>query len=219
VQAQLVTEVTVTPAMMTVFADAPVKHEVVVTDLRPAPLTVTSVQGSSPHLTAHLLDRGADTQGHCVQRIGLVINGDYTAGRHDEMLALYTNDPDYGELRVPVTVVKRTRPPVTLTPEMVRVTATAGRPVASQMIVLERRNDESVVIDHLDINHAAVSGRWAAGPGSRATVRITIDPAKIMDQRLETTVRVHLGGPVAEVVTIPVSYEVIGGNLRHDSAR
>src|SRR5262249_18026760 len=52
--AQMVTEVTVQPASLTVFADSGVSHELLVTDSRPRPLSIFGVRASSPKLKARV---------------------------------------------------------------------------------------------------------------------------------------------------------------------
>src|SRR5690242_17786480 len=54
---RVVTEVAVRPASLTLFADAAVGHEIVLTDLRSHPLAVTAVRGSAPQVTGRVTEQ------------------------------------------------------------------------------------------------------------------------------------------------------------------
>ena len=53
-------------------------------------------------------------------------------------------DPDYRELRVPVTVVKRPRQRAKASPDRVELSATPGQPVPSRIVRIRAADDESV---------------------------------------------------------------------------
>src|SRR5439155_7379782 len=106
-RAELVTEVKVEPATLTLYTDGTLRHEVVVTDLRPKPLRVTSARCSTPHLATRVAAR-SDAE-PAVSRVAVEVKEDLPEGRYTELLSLATDDPVYRELRVPVTVVKRSR--------------------------------------------------------------------------------------------------------------
>src|SRR5262249_55496580 len=103
--ADLVTEVKVEPPKLTLSTDGTLRHEVVVTDLRPVPLRVTHAQCSSPYLAAQV----RPSEGGPGWRVSVVVAESMPEGRHEEVLSIVTDDPAYRELRVPVTVVKRSR--------------------------------------------------------------------------------------------------------------
>src|SRR5262249_22627810 len=116
VTARVVTEVTVQPAALTVFAGGAVSQEVVLTELRPQPLTVTEVRASSPRPQCRRGEPGRDALGNWCRAVQVAVAEDCPEGRHDEFLDLYTTDPSYRHLRVPVTVVKRLRSRLAVTP-------------------------------------------------------------------------------------------------------
>jgi hypothetical protein len=109
VAARVITEVTLQPAALTLIAGGPVAQDILLTDLRPRPLTLRQLSTSAPYLQARAGERVRDGLGHWVYRIRLEFSGDCPEGRHDEALILYTDDADYGELRLPITLVRRPR--------------------------------------------------------------------------------------------------------------
>src|SRR5262249_17955914 len=92
-------EVTVEPGVLVWSGTGILQHEVVVTDLRTPPLTVTRLHFTSPLVQAQIksADRG-------ITRIELKTNTAIPPGRNDEMLSIFTNDPVYSHFQLPVTL-------------------------------------------------------------------------------------------------------------------
>ena len=201
VTATVVTEVSVQPAALTLFADGAVQHTVTLTDLRAAPLVIQEVRATGGlHARAGPLLRGE--LGYFVSRIELAVPADLTPGRHDEYLLIHTNDPLYRELKVSVTVVKRSRARVTATPAEVTLTRADPR-----LIRLRDAEDQPVVIECVTADHAALACSWAPGPEHQATVKVRFDPARGQRGSLAATVTVRLRSPVREEVTVAVRLE------------
>jgi hypothetical protein len=205
VSGRVVAEIQVQPPVLTVFADQAVGHTITFTDLRPPPLTVTSVRASSPHLAARVTGRRQNDAGHWVHAIQLDVAADCPEGRHEEVVSIDTDDPAYRDLRVPVTVVKRPRNAVTAVPGRVTLLAPAGQPVPSRVVLLHGADDRPVEVERVEADDPAVVCHWAPGPGSRATVRVGADRARMKADVLDSVVRVHVREPARQVVTIPVT--------------
>jgi hypothetical protein len=109
VAARVITEVTLQPAALTLIADGPITQDILLTDLRPQPLTLRHLSTSAAYLKARAGERVRDGLGHWVYHIRLEFSGDCPEGRHDEALVLYTDDPEYGELKLPITLTRRPR--------------------------------------------------------------------------------------------------------------
>src|SRR4029079_16087114 len=116
--ALLVREVAVEPAALSLnlVGHVPVRPEIVVTDLRPRPFTLTRVATSSLKLRAEADEARQDAQGHRVYRVRLDVAESLPEGKTEATVALYTDDSEYAELRVPVTLMKRGRQTVSATP-------------------------------------------------------------------------------------------------------
>jgi len=163
------------------------------------------VRTTSPHLQSRVTAGSQDEAGHRVYKIGLQVAAAMPEGRHDETISIYTDDNEYAELRVPVTVVKRARNGVVARPAEVSLVAPPGQPVPSRIVLLEAGQREPVVVAGADADNPAVTCRWAAGPGSLSTLRIMVDRSRVTGTELRAKVRVHLAKPALQDVLIPVS--------------
>jgi hypothetical protein len=197
VHAELFREVSVEPAKLALYTDAALTHAVVVSDSRRRKLKVRHAQTASRHLQVAV----APGDGEGVYRVSVTVRPDAPAGRHEEVLSILTDDPDYPELRVPVTVVRREGKGVRAVPPELTVKAPPRQPVGPQTVLLQGRGD--VVVERIDSSHPALTARWEAGPGPMATLRILVDGDKV-GEGAKGTLAVHLRRPAREVVTIPV---------------
>jgi len=112
---------------------------------------------------------------------------------------ILTDDPDYRDLKVPVTVVKRGRHRLTASPEQVKLHA------ASCLVLLRDSDNEPVVIDGVESDDPALVCRWANGANRLATIRIGVRQEAVTAGEAHGLVRVHLSKPVRETLTIPVT--------------
>jgi hypothetical protein len=206
--ARLVTEVTVQPAALNVVTEHAVSHELVLTDLRPHPLTITAVRPTSPRLTARLGEAGQDAQGHWTRRIHLEVPEDYPEGRHEEAVVIYSDDLAYRELKVPVTLVKRARQALFAAPAQVQVQGQAGQPIPSRIVLIRAADDQGVVVERVTADDPAIACQWAQGPSTSATVKLTIDRNRLHGNQLQSAVHVQVTKPVPQSLTIPVSCNV-----------
>ncbi len=205
VQGRIVTELTVQPAALTVFTERAANHEIVLTDLRERPLTVTGIHTSSPNMTGTIKQTATDAAGHRVVTIGLALNPACPEGRYEETVAILTDDAEYRELTVPVTVVKRPRQGVAASPAVVSLSAPAGQPMPSRIVLLRPAGGAAVVVDSVEADDSAVVCTWAAGPKECATLKVAIDQAKLSAGGLRSAIHVHISKPTFETITIPVT--------------
>ncbi len=203
--ASVITEIQVRPAALTLFTESAIGHEVVVTDPRPKPLAITSVQVSSPHVRASLAGPKTDEAGHWTRAIRLDVRPDLPPGRHDEVLHILTADPDYPELKVPVTVVKRPRLGVSFTPAVVELSGPASGPPPSRLVLLRGRDDREVTIEGVEADDPALVCQWSQGPHPVATVKVRLDPSRLSGGVLQSSIHVRLSQPAEETVAIPVT--------------
>jgi Protein of unknown function (DUF1573) len=190
-------EVTVTPAALVWSGTG--SREIIVTDRRDPPRTVTGLHFSSPLIAAKIMSA---EKGNC--RIVLQAAAALPLGRRDEMLTIYVDDPAYGEIQVPVTLIAQARAAVNFAPEQISHRIAAGQPIPSTLIRLRPAGERAVVVHGVTANDPAITCTWAQGPGNEATLKIQVSSAKLGDRDLDGTVRVQLREPVDEVLTIPV---------------
>jgi hypothetical protein len=201
--ARVQADITLEPSALVIVTEGAVSREITLSDRRPHPLTVVRAQTTSPqvHARADEPSRGADGRWRCV--IHLEAPADLPDGRHDEALHIDTSDPEYPDLKMPFTVVKRSRQRVSATPAAVELTA-GGLP--SRLVLLRGGGDDMIEINGVDADNAAVRCEWSPGSRPTAAVRVRVDPAKLTADGLKAIVHIHLRKPAPQTVDVPVTW-------------
>jgi hypothetical protein len=185
--AKLWQEVEVSPAALAFHGSQPPPALVTVTDRRPKPLRVTGVAAPSK-LRAEVVPAG----------VHVSVTDACPEGRHVETVVLTTDDVDYPTIKLPVTVNREPKRRVTATPA--RATLVAG---GSALVQLRAADGSPVQVATIEASEPALACRWAAGPGDRTTVRISLDRSKWDGRPFSGEVRVRLTSD--ETLNIPVS--------------
>lgn len=201
VAATIRNEVTVQPTILALHVRDVLRQEVVVTDLRPSPLKVTSLHVSSPAIRAAVKAVNGG-----VTKLELEVSGaSLKAGTHDAMLTVYTDDPQYGSLTLPITLTRENAAPVTATPSPLEVRLSAALPVTAALVRLRRGDGGKVAVESATADDPGVTCTWAAGPGVAATLKVQVDARRLADRPGPRTVCVRFTEPAGEVLTIPVA--------------
>jgi len=204
VKAKIVREIIVEPAAVSMYVEGPVQSEIRLTDLRPQPLTVTAVASSAAWLQARQAAEERDASGRLVRIVQLRVAENAPQGTHEESLSLFTNDPGYLEIKVPLTVVKRSRQRVTAMPTRVDLTADGSSFLTRTLLIRDQENQD-VIVEAVTSENPAVTCQWAKGPGSMTTVKIKVDTKGIHEKNWNTTLHVQVAKPVVQTLSIPVN--------------
>jgi hypothetical protein len=210
-KAVVIHEISVQPAALIVFADRASTHDLTFTDTRTQPLTITAVCSTSPFVTGKVTPREGDA-GPRVATIRVAIAEDLPDGRHEEALHIYTDDKTYRDLSVTVTIIKKPHQRIQAFPGELTWTRTGSIPLPSQIVRLRDSRGETVVVDRIVPDDPAISCRWAPGPNTMATLKISVEESGVRKgsladsngAELQSAIHVHIGKPVTEVLTIPV---------------
>jgi hypothetical protein len=202
VTARLVREIVVEPAAVNMIVDGPLQTELRLTDPRSNPLQLQEVHTTMAGLRARLAGSDPDGSGHLVYRIQLLVGGDIAEGRHEDFVSLFTNDPGYQEIKVPVSIVKRPRQRLSAAPSRIELPLRPG--VSSRMVLIRDRDNQEVEVEAVSADNPAISCRWAKGPGTMSSVRIQVDPERIQNSNEGITVRVQVAKPVRQTLLIPL---------------
>jgi Protein of unknown function (DUF1573) len=205
VLATIKSEVLLEPAALVISTESACRHDLTLTEKRPLPLRIVLAQTSRPELVVRL---GQPKQ--AVDRSwGRVIEVEameaYPEGRHEEMVQLFCDDPEYRELKIPVTICKRSRQRVQAVPGQVALLGKVNEPLESRLVILSATDDQEVVVGSVKADDPAIRCQWAAGPGPRSTVRIMVDPTRVRAGSLKSAVHIQLSKPAGEQVTVPVT--------------
>jgi hypothetical protein len=203
--AQLVAEVTLSPATLVIQTETAIGHEFLMTERHEQPLTIVGVETASPHLRSKAGEPRRDAGGNWVRRISLEVLPSCPEGRYEDVLEIHTTDPQFQELKVPLVVVKKTAQKVKPVPGWVGVTGTHGQDLPARVVLLGAADEEAVEVLRVEADHPAIQCTFARGPGARATLRVKIDQSRVVGDVLQGCVRVYLARPAEQVVTVPVS--------------
>jgi Protein of unknown function (DUF1573) len=205
VAAMVTSEILVEPASLILNTETACRHNMTLTEKRPLPLAFSVVRTTRPELVVRLgeAQQGKDRAwGRIIQ---VEATEAFPEGRHEEMIQLFSNDPEFRELKIPVTLIKRLRQRVQATPREVSLFGKADQPLPSRLVVLSGADDQEVVVERVESSDPAVHCQFAQGPGTRSTLKILVDPAQVRSGTLKSTVNVQLSKPAGEHVSIPVS--------------
>jgi hypothetical protein len=67
------------------------------------------------------------------------------------------------------------------------------------------RGGQPVEVEKVETDHPALTCTAVPGPGSQVTVKIAIDRTRVSGHVLQSSIRVHVGKPSAEILTVPVT--------------
>ncbi len=198
VAAVLRSEVTVEPSILAMTIETTLRQEVTIRDLRATPMKIVAVLASSPALRVMTQPIGNGATKVIIE----VSATSLKTPRQEETLNIYSDDPNYRHLQVPITLMKTTRADVSATPERVEIIG-AG----SQLVRLRSASDLAVRIDKAEANHPGIKCTWAAGPGNDTTLKISAD-ASAQGLPMSTTPRVHISfaQPAGATLIIPINW-------------
>jgi hypothetical protein len=188
--ADLMQEIQIVPAAIAFRGDGPLSARISIHDPRPKPFAIRSVDASMPGLTAIVNGYGVEVR----------VRDDCPHGRYAATVTIATDDPDYSEIKLPVTIDRKPKRAVIASPN--RVTVVPGGTALVQILC---PGGDPIEIESIEPSISGLPSRWAAGPGNRATVRIGVDRAKWDGGSRDGEVRVRLKVPAGESLVIPVA--------------
>jgi hypothetical protein len=205
VTAKVKKDVSVEPVALMLSAEREITGALTVLDRRGKPLTVTGARLGLKDVKVDVKP-AADADGKRSQKIELTVADACPAGQYADEVCIDTDDPDYKELRIPLRVIKKA--PVTgvqVAPGSAALRFAKDQTSASSLVRLRDAEDREVVVDKAESDHPAIACKWAAGPGTMATLRITVDLSQARAAGVGV-VTVKLKSPTAEIILIPVSW-------------
>jgi hypothetical protein len=198
-------DVSVEPAALMLSAEGAITGTVTVVDRRPKPLSVTGARLGIKGVSATIQPRKR-TEGAVIQAIDVAVAADVPPDQYADELCLDTDDPTTPEIRVPIRVVKKAvGKGVQAFPGSASLRFARGQETATTLLRLKDAADGQVTVGEASADQAGIAVKSAAGPERMATVRVTVDRAKVPPSGVGV-VTVKVTGPAAETVLIPVSW-------------
>jgi hypothetical protein len=189
-------EIVVQPALLALHLDKNGRGEITLVDRRATPLRVVAAEARSPALKVGDIVRAGNTT-------KVLLNAEVEQlppGRYEGMVYVFTDDKDYEELQIPVTVTKGKRAAVQTVPERPELRLAGGAPSGSVLIRLRSLTGQSVRVSEVKAVEPGTKCTWAAGPGDDATVRLQLTKASTVN-----IVELHVVLEGNEALTVPVS--------------
>ena len=207
VVAKVKKDVSVEPVAIMLSAERAITGALTVFDRRGKPLTVTAVRVGLKDVKAEI-KRVVDADGKRSQKIELTVTDACPVGQYADEVCIDTDDPEYRELRIPLRVVKKAPATgVAAVPGSATLRFAKDQATASALVRLRDADDREVVVEKAESDDAAVTCKWAAGPGHMATLRVRVDLSQARAAGV-AVVTVKLKGLTAETIRIPVSWTV-----------
>jgi Protein of unknown function (DUF1573) len=205
VAAKVIKDVTVEPAALMLSAEKEITGTLTVRDRRGKPLTVTSVRLGLKDVRTEVRTP-IDADGRRTQKIDLTVAEACPPGQYADEVCIDTDDPEFKELRIPLRIVKKAPASgVQSVPGSVTLRFAKDQPTATSLVRLKDADDGAVAIDKAESDHPAIACKWAPGPGTMATLRVTVDLEKAKGAGV-AVVTVRIKGPTPETILIPVSW-------------
>jgi len=201
INANLVREVAVSPPQLAFSTAGAADQTITITDKREKPLTVTKAATSSDFVTVEVAQAGGMPR---AQGVVVKLSATAPAGHRDELVVLYTDDPAYPELRVPVRVLKRAAGTVIATPDAVSARFAPGQTEVSVLVQLRAPDGKAFAIAGAECDRPGVQVKHSTGSAALATVRVTV-PQTVATDAGRCTLRVKLADGAGEVA-LPVSW-------------
>lgn len=208
VQAAVTQEIVVEPSSLTIYGGRrTTEHTFQIVDSRSTPLVITKAETSSPNLIVAPAPKRTETPART--EVKLTIQEGFSEGRHDERMTLYTNDPEYPTLQVPVAIISRPPARFTAQPMSVAFRRESNEARPKRRVVLRDNKGEQIQVERIETECDAVTAEVEKGGGSTAMLILSCDRGKVSTvspERRDYRLRVFLAGH-PEAVTIYVHLE------------
>ena len=158
IKAKIVHDITVEPVALSLSlaTGEEATHTFTLTDRRAKPLTLTGARCNSKNIKTQVGARIANGNGISTQQVQVTILKSLPAGYSEQMLYLTTDDPEYRDLRLPISVMKKAPGQVDASPEQIDLRLAKGQSVASGLVRLRNPDDQRMIVDHIEGDHPAL---------------------------------------------------------------
>lgn len=208
VKALIQVEVEVTPAASAIFTDRAITHTFSVKDMRAKPMRIIAADSSNARVTFQIHASTLNENKESIQTITVFISELLTPGKHDLWIHLVSDDASYGEMKIPLAIVKRDGKLASAAPSRLYLEGSVGIPFGAKMVRINKAGTEPVKVDKVECSHPAFKCTWAQGPGDDATIRLLLDEKKLPPGETIAELRVLLKGHQTQSVIIPVNIQL-----------
>jgi hypothetical protein len=197
--AHVIQEIVVNPASITCIGERPRPQTISLLDKRPTPFKPVKLERTSPFLEVEWVQPPQmDPQPQYALKV--TVREDLPAGKHDHEVIVYTSDPAYPALRIPISITKRAKARFVASPILLSLTPGF---TASRQVTVRDQQGQSLVIERVEASPGLVVTQ-AAQATSSITLNVSLD-ANVKDHS-DGEVRVFVKGQ-SEPVKVLVNVE------------
>lgn len=194
-------EIVVTPTAITCYGEKPRPQIITILDKRTTPLKPIKLERTSPYLEVEWVPpTTVDPQPQYALKVS--VREDLPTGRHDHEVVIHTSDPVYPVLRVPITIVKKTKARFVVSPYLVVLSPTI---TSSRVVTIRDQHGQGVTIERCEVS-PGISVVLASQAAASISLTVALDKALPKDAPFEAEARVYVKGQ-AEPVKILVNVE------------
>ena len=206
IKAKIVREIDVEPIALSFTIDREMTDDMTLIDRRSKPLTITDARCTSKHVKAQVSAISTSGQGQRVQRVHVTVLDSCPPGHFADQIDLITDDEEYRELHIPLTVTRKAPGQVCAAPEQIDIRFAKGQKFASGLVRLRAPDEAPIAIERIEADNAAIRTKWAAAPSGIVTVRLGVDVTDAPTSGLGS-VKVHIKAPKPQILVIPVTWQ------------
>jgi hypothetical protein len=167
-KAKILREIQVHPPLLAATIHGEWQHPISLTDRRPTPLKLKSVQSTRPEIEVRLGETTAETQA-----IEVRVSKSVATGIYEAEAVLLTDDSAYPEIRVPIRIVKQEAGSISITPNQPVLRLSSEQEESSILLQL-RRGGNPLQIEQVDVTEPGLKVRWSEARGPVGTIRVIV---------------------------------------------
>ncbi|MFT3879309.1 MAG: DUF1573 domain-containing protein [Gemmatales bacterium] len=198
---RVIQEIIVTPTSITSYGEKPRPQIITIHDKRSTPLRPVQLERTSPYLDVEWITPPvSDPQTQYALQVS--VREDLPTGRHDHEVVIHTNDPAYPVLRVPISVVKKTKARFVVSPYLVALSPAV---CPNRQITIRDQHGLGATVDRVEASPGltvSVTNQAAAS----VTMLVALDKTSPKAAPFDAEVKVYLKD-VAEPVKVLVNVE------------
>lgn len=200
IRANLVREVAIQPTSLRLSGKPGLAHAVQLFDCRSQPMEVVWATTSSPRLAVRDAGSWQRVDAKWVRTFHVRMSADCPPGRHEDYIQIVARDPDYQDIRIPVTLTRTDRQRVVASPPEIVLSPSQNE----FMLILHDREEQPVEVEGVISEDPSLSVRLPSSPQRRLSMRVERRGAQVPQPW--SVLRVQVRSPERQTVVIPVTF-------------
>jgi hypothetical protein len=198
-RADLHREVAVQPAALRLSGKPGLTHPLQCIDRRPQPMELRAVASSSGRLEVWDEGQWHRRNHEWVRTLHVRMSANCPPGRYDDFVQIVARDPDYHDVRIPVTLNRTDQQRFVATPSEIRFSH--EKPEFS--VILRDTEGAAVQVEDVQCDDPAIQVRYSTDRQPSVILHAKWTPG--MNSPYWSAVRIQIAAPIRQTVVIPVT--------------